>query len=105
MTSNAKCIHIDTCTVDYINDHSGLLLGVHVDSDSTWADVRRDLIDQILDQGDDLTKDQMKWAVKAAETYFEERWKPNELEEAQVVSIDPEDDDGFVSAWFRIIFN
>lgn len=112
MPSKATCIHVDTCTVDYINDHTGTLIGVHVDNASTWADVKHDLRNQIFDQ-EELSKDQIQWALEAVDRYFTARWMPNEIEEAVVnpnVPYNFEDKDidkrdEIFSAWFRIIFN
>lgn len=109
-----KCQHIDTCLSSFLLDHhnrpGSLLVGVFADGNSTFGDIRRELLSELAQatnaiDPDDLPGFDYDAAKQAALALFADK-HPMELDRSLFdESLDlNEDDDGdggdYAQAWF-----
>lgn len=92
----------DVCPPDYVLDASGVLYGIPVDRDSTWMDVKINLLCE-LDSDDSLAEADWKEGKVAVERWFARKGETNYLMETlcapQITSDDGESD---IQMWFRL---
>lgn len=91
--------------INSLNDGS-ILLTVPVDNQCTWADVKQDVIAQLLEL--EIPRDDRINAHAATNLWFDMQWKPNEQEETRAtpkLGYSFDDIGGIehhVSMWFRL---